>query len=183
MRYLNKMKKFTVVKKSKSDAASELDDLIETLNQYDVNTSSLRPMEVLLNWFIALGTGIFLTIISNFDKLLIDNKIPYKGLFILINGIILLGLFIIVVIRLLLLFRDYHIVSSKSLIQKIKFKMRKGNSTTEDEEILKRNIMKWLDFMDLPSGLMRIAMNSMILMVLGLLTLVGYYFYFLLCFK
>ena len=72
-------------KKDRHSSQEKLDKLAKTflgikkrLEKYDSYSYAVQSIERMLNWLLAISTGLLIAIFANIDKYKVENKIPSK---------------------------------------------------------------------------------------------------------
>ena len=163
--------------KNKKDLIDYIDSIFDTLENYDVFSKSIKSIENMLNWFIAVGVGLFLAIFSNIDKLRYENQIPEKHILVISLILIGLGSAIISSIRILLFLREYIIITAKGVINKIRFKIKKESNTDSDFDNFEKQCKTWLKITDKSYSLLLFLREGIFLIVIGVFIFIGYFIY------
>jgi len=164
---------------NKTDMLKKIDTITGTIETYDITSKSNRPIENLVTWFIAIGAGFILTVFSNINNIQINEKIPQKNILIISIVFVGVGLAIISTIRIYLFMREFIIMTARGVLIKIRYKI--NNDTVVDKDFIKfnRQFKNWLNTIDIPDLIMKLLRNSIIIIILGLLTFTGYFISYL----
>jgi hypothetical protein len=164
--------------KTVADLVKKIDSIVETIEVYEINSISYKPIESLVLWFIAIGVGLFLTVFSNIDKIQVKETIPEKYILLISLILVGIGLAITSIIRLYLLLRDFVILTAKGVIKKIRYKINNETADKSDMDKFDRQHKAWIKTIDIPDVIMKLLRDGIILIVIGVLIFIGYYVYF-----
>ena len=165
--------------KSLIDLASKIESIIEKIKVFDIRSLDLDRFGKIINWYTVIAVGMLLAILSNFDKLLINGEIPEKFVVIICLIVIMLGLVVLTLLRIIFLFREMVIKSSLELMEKIRYKVAKGEVQESDMDKFNRAIIRFISVSNKPDKFHNLFWFGISFIILGVAIFSGYFIYFL----